>query len=293
MFCQKVTIVGVGLLGGSLGQALRERRLAATVCGFVRRSKSATECRNAGAADEATTDLQQAVTGAELIILCTPVASMRSLLKHMAPWLKPGCIITDVGSVKAKVVKELEPVARRAGAYFIGSHPMAGSEQCGVAAARSNLFEGSTCVVTPTVHSNRRALRQVESLWKAVGGTVLRLTPEKHDKIVSRTSHLPYFTAAAMSRLVLDPSRPAEQPRLCAGGFRDSTRVASGSPEMWRDIALANRREVAQAMAVLIRDLQQLRKVILQANPRALEKRLLEAKKLRDGWRAGVSSLQT
>jgi prephenate dehydrogenase len=274
------------LLGGSLGMAIRARRLTGPVWGFVRRSESLKECQSRGAADVVTTDLRAAVSGAQLIVLCTPVASMLPLAEQFLPFVRKGCVITDVGSVKAQVVEELQPLARRAGAHFVGAHPMAGSELGGVSAAKPDLFCGAACVLTPTRDSSPRAIRLVEALWQGMGAEVLRLSPQKHDRIVSRTSHLPYFTAAAMSRLVLDPSHPAEQPKLCAGGFRDSTRVASGSPEMWRDIAMANRQEVADAIGILIRDLKQMRNVILRAKPRLLEKRLVEAKTRRDRWRA-------
>jgi len=281
-----VTIIGVGLLGGSLGMAIRSRHLAESVWGLVRRRESMEECQTHGAADVVTTNLQAAVSDAQLIVLCTPVAKMLPLAEQFLPFVRKGCVITDVGSVKAHLVDKLHPLARRAGAHFVGAHPMAGSESVGVSAASPDLFRSATCVLTPTPDSNARGVRLVEALWKGVGAEVLRLSPGKHDRIVSCTSHLPYFTAAAMSRLVLDPSHPAEQPRLCAGGFRDTTRIASGSPEMWRDIAMANRQEVAKAMGILIRDLKQMRKVILRCKPKVLEKRLIEAKTRRDRWRA-------
>ena len=139
----KITIVGVGLLGGSLGLAVRKRRLAGRVVGFVRRKISVAECEEAGAVHEATRDLCHAADGADLIILCTPLAQMKALFATMLPAIKRGAIITDVGSVKAGVVRELEPLAAKAGAHFIGSHPMAGSEKMGVAASRANLFQNA------------------------------------------------------------------------------------------------------------------------------------------------------
>src|SRR5437899_583335 len=178
---KKVTLIGVGLLGGSLGLALRQRRLADSVVGFVRRVASVSECENLGAVNDATRDLASAVAEAELIVLCTPIAQMRPLLQQTLSALQPGTIITDVGSVKGSIVQDLEPLAARAGAQFIGSHPMAGAEKMGVAAARADLFENAICVVTPTHKSNRAALAKVEKLWKSVGSRVLRLTPVRHD----------------------------------------------------------------------------------------------------------------
>jgi prephenate dehydrogenase len=244
----RITLIGVGLLGGSLGLVLKRRHLAGSVVGYVRRAASVRECERAGAVDLATLDLAQAVTGAELAVLCTPLAQMRSLVQQMLPALKRDAIVTDVGSVKGSVVRELESLVGKAGAYFVGSHPMAGAEKTGVAAARADLFENAVCVTTPTAKTNRAALRKVEELWTSIGCRVLRLAPEVHDELVSRSSHLPHVVAAGLANLVLRPGAPGAQAMLCANGFRDTTRIASGSPEMWRDIALANRKNLGRAM---------------------------------------------
>src|SRR5262249_51651471 len=147
---RKVAIIGVGLLGGSLGLAVRKRRLAREVAGFVRRAASVSECRRLGAVHVATRDLRLAVADADLVVLCTPLAQMPALVREMLPALKRGAIVTDVGSVKAGVVRELESKIHRAGGHFVGSHPMAGAEKTGVAAARPNLFANAVCVLTPT-----------------------------------------------------------------------------------------------------------------------------------------------
>src|SRR5262249_29907036 len=160
---------------------------------------------------------------------------------------KRGAIVTDVGSVKAGVVRELEPLITKAGAHFIGSHPMAGGEKAGVLAAREDLFQNAVCVVTPTRKTNKAALKKVTQFWQTVGGRVLTLPPEQHDLLVSRSSHLPHIAAAALARQILNPTQPKQQSLLCATGFRDTTRIASGSPEMWRDIALANRKNLSRA----------------------------------------------
>src|SRR5207245_1992651 len=152
---------GVGLLGGSLGLALRQRRLADSVVGFVRRAASVRECQRVGAVDRATRALAQAVDGAELIVLCTPIAQMLPLVERMLPALKTGAIVTDVGSVKAGVVRDLEALISKAGGHFIGSHPMAGAEKMGVSAARADLFVNAVCVITPTRNSNPAAVRKV------------------------------------------------------------------------------------------------------------------------------------
>ncbi len=158
---RKITIVGVGLLGGSIGLAVRQRRLAREIAGFVRRAASVKDCEKAGAVDYATTDLLAAVSNADLVILCTPLAQMRSLTEQILPALKRGAIVTDVGSVKAGVVRELESLVQKSGAHFVGSHPMAGGEKMGVLAARADLYANSVCVVTPTKKSNAERRPQI------------------------------------------------------------------------------------------------------------------------------------
>jgi prephenate dehydrogenase len=202
---KKISLIGVGLLGGSLGLALKKRRLAHSVVGFVRRAASIAECKRAGAVDHATLDLMEAAEGADLVVLCTPIAQMRPLVERMLPALKRGVIVTDVGSVKARVVTDVESLVSRAGAHFVGSHPMAGAEKTGVSAARADLFADAVCVVTPSAKSNPAAVRKVEQLWKSVGGRLLRLTPGTHDELVSRSSHLPHVVAAGLANLVLNP----------------------------------------------------------------------------------------
>jgi prephenate dehydrogenase len=280
----KITLVGVGLLGGSLGLALRKRKLAKLVAGYVRRETSIKDCERAGVTDFATTDLLAAVSAADLIVLCTPLAQMKPLVRQMLPALKRGAIVTDVGSVKASVVTDVETLIHRAGANFVGSHPMAGGEKQGVLAARADLFDNAVCVVTPTRKTNAPALRKVEALWRDVGARLLRTTPEAHDEFVSRSSHLPHLLAATLANLVLDPKLPKEQAVLCATGFRDTTRIASGSPEMWRDIALTNRKYLGRTLARFVADLGKFQAALKRGDARAIAKYFETAKLRRDNW---------
>ena len=287
---RKITIVGVGLLGGSLGLAIKQRRLAGQVVGLVRRAASVAECEKRGAVDWATRDVRKAVSGADLIILCTPLARMRPLLERMLGAIGCGAIVTDVGSAKTSLVRELETLAAKTGAHFIGSHPMAGSEKTGVSAARPDLFINAACVVTPTRRTDEAALRRLERFWKAVGAWLLRLTPEVHDVLVSRSSHLPHVAAVTLANLVLRPANHAKQTALCANGFRDATRLASGSPEMWRDIALANRKNLDRALDAFIADLQKFQRALRRGDAKAISNCLMEAKKRRDRWCARCAS---
>jgi cyclohexadieny/prephenate dehydrogenase len=281
---RKIALVGVGLLGGSLALAIRERQLADVVRGYVRREASLAECEEAGLKDFATRDLAAAVKDADLVILCTPLAQMRGLAETMQTFLKKGAVVSDVGSVKASVVSELEPLLRHAGAHFVGAHPMAGAEKMGVAAARADLFRGAVCILTPTPDTNAAACERLEEFWRALDTRVLKLTPQLHDELVARCSHLPHVVAAGLASYVLDAAHPKEQPLLCANGFRDTTRIASGSPEMWRDIAVANRPQLAHALGAFIDDLQKIHRALDAGETNALEQFFASAKKRRDAW---------
>jgi len=286
----KITLVGVGLLGGSLGLAARQRRLVTNVTGYVRRAPSIAECEKAGAVDKADTDLWRAVENADLVVLCTPIAQMTPLTTKMLSALKRGCVVTDVGSVKASVVSELEPLLAEVGVHFVGSHPMAGAEKMGVAAARADLFEGAICAITPTANSHPESVAKLEEFWKAIGARTLRLSPELHDDLVSRSSHLPHVVASELANYVLSPVHPKEQGMLCANGFRDTTRIAAGSPEMWRDISLANRKNLARVLGVFIEDLQEFQLALENEDVKVIEEFFAQAKERRDAWWAQASS---
>lgn len=281
---QKITLVGVGLLGGSLGLAIKERKLASRVDGLVRRAASVGECKKLGVVDHATQDLKGAVENADLVILCTPIGRMVEVTKEMLPALKKGAIVTDVGSVKGVVVAELEPLVASTGGHFVGSHPMAGGEKIGVAAARGDLFVNSLCIVTPSHNSDEKIVAQVGEFWKAVGMKLLTLSPGAHDDLVSRSSHLPHVVAAELANYVLSPVHPKEQAAVCANGFRDTTRIASGSPEMWRDISLANRENLRRVLGVFIEDLQEFQLALDNGDVKAIEEFFVKAKQRRDKW---------
>lgn len=286
---KQITLVGVGLLNGSIGLAAQQRGLAARVVGLVRREASITECQRLGVVQEATLEDAAALRGADLIVLGTPVRQMRELARRLAPHVRRGAVITDVGSVKGRLVEDLEDIFRARRAHFIGSHPMAGGEQMGPAAARATLFQGAKCVVTPTRRSSRTALGRVRKFWETLGCQVVLLPPATHDQLVARASHLPHVTAATLARLVLAPGAPAPQAALCAAGFRDTTRVASGSPEMWRDIALENREFLGEALEEFMRELRAFQRLMRRQDAEGLLAFFTQAKERRDGWLAAMS----
>jgi prephenate dehydrogenase len=171
------------------------------------------------------------------------------------------------------------------GAHFIGSHPMAGAEKMGMSAARADLFENAMVVLTPTANSNPKALQTVEKFWEGLGSRTLRTPPDRHDDLVSRASHLPHVVAAELASYVLSPAHPKEQALLCANGFRDTTRIASGSPEMWRDIALANRKNLSKVLGVFLEDLSEFQIALDQGDEVAIQDFFEKAKQRRDDWR--------
>jgi prephenate dehydrogenase len=282
---EKITLAGVGLLGGSLGLAVKRAGLAGQVAGCVRRPESIKECQDLGIVDSATTDLVEAVQGAGLIVLCTPLAQMKSLAEQMLPHLEKNAVVTDVGSVKSGVVRELEPLLASHQVHFIGSHPLAGAERTGPGAARHDLFENAVSVVTPTPQSDDGALQSVLALWKAVGARTLTLSPELHDELVSRSSHLPHIVAAELANYILSPVHPKEQPLLCANGFRDSTRIALGSPGMWRDIVMANRENLTRVLSVFIENLQEFQISLQNKDSKAVLEFFQLAQERREQWR--------
>jgi prephenate dehydrogenase len=286
----KISFVGLGLMGGSLALAVRQAQLALAVHAYVRRDAAVEEAKKLKVADVVSTNLNEAVLNADLIVLCTPLSQMRALVEQMRPCLKPGAIITDVGSVKGSIVQELEPIAHAAKAFFVGSHPMAGSERMGLAAARADLYRSAICLVTPGANATIEAICAVQNFWKAVGASPVRMSPELHDDLVSRSSHLPHVVAAELANYVLSPAHPKEQALVCANGFRDTTRIASGSPEMWRDIAMANRKNLSRVLGVFIEDLQEFQLALERDDVKTVEEFFTKAKQRRDLWRAASTA---
>lgn len=238
----KIAIIGVGLIGGSIGLAIKERKAARQVIGVFRRSSTLRKALRRKAVDKGVMDIAEGVKDADLIIIGSPVRSIPALAWQAARFAKPGAIITDVGSTKAWIVARLEKLLRGSRVSFVGSHPMAGSEKTSVEHARKDLLDGSPCIVTRTANTDRRALAKVTGLWKALGAKVDVMDPGEHDRAVSLISHLPHIVAFSLAGAV-----PAKALRYAAEGFKDTTRVASSDPELWSDIFLTNRTEVVKS----------------------------------------------
>ncbi len=257
-----VCIVGTGLIGGSFGLAVKERGLAKRVIGVARSVETLRKALEAGVCDEATDDVVQAASGADFVFLAPPVGQMRALCEQIAPVLRAGAIITDAGSTKADIVRDCASLfAGRAA--FVAGHPMAGSEQTGVDAARGDLFEGAMWLLTPTARTPDFAVANLKKLVTALGATPLLLDPDTHDELLAVTSHLPHVTASALVHVFMNAHREHEVAQhLVAGGWRDATRVAAGSPEMWRDICIANKPALLDGLAHLMTEMETFRALL-------------------------------
>ena len=287
---QHVAIVGVGLLGASLGLALRKANLARTITGIGRPGSTSLEiAKQRGAIDHASTDLAAAVAGAapalppaDLVILCTPIRQFPDAFRTLAPALAPGTIVTDVGSTKADVMKwaaELLPAPPAA--HFIGSHPMAGSEKSGPAAARDDLYRNAVCLLCPPSTPNPAstlAFERIKNLWATLGMRLIELAPDVHDRWVATISHLPHAVAFS---LVNAAARDPRMLEAVAGGFIDTTRVASSDFDMWTDIFLTNREAITGAIDVFSADLATLRSAIVAGDESAIREQLTRAKQTR------------
>jgi prephenate dehydrogenase len=243
-----VAIVGMGLIGGSLGMALRRRGLARRVLGIARRAATLDEARTMAAIDDGSLDPRDAARG-DLIVYAAPVLAIPPLVAQAAPALRPGTLVTDVGSTKAALMRDLEPLLP-AGVDLVGGHPMAGSERGGVMEAREDLFEGAIYVVTRGARTSPGSVERLAELSRRLGALPVELEAGLHDQAVARISHLPHVAAAALAEAAGEGALPDDLLRLLvAGGFRSTTRIAASPPEMWRDICLTNREAILEALA--------------------------------------------
>ena len=257
MELNRVAIFGVGLLGGSIGLALRSVSPNCRIVGYGHRLATLEQAKNVGAIDDLTQDAPAAADGADLLILCTPVGVFGELLRQIGPRIKKGAVVTDVGSTKRSVVRAAKELLQPGKGNFVGSHPMAGSEKRGVEFARADLFQGARCIVTPSAKSDPAAVEAVQRFWELLGMTVVRLSPDDHDRLVCDISHLPHAVAAALVAMQSD-----EALALAGTGFLDTTRVAGGDGGLWRDILADNRDNVNKSVARLRASLEHLLKLL-------------------------------
>jgi prephenate dehydrogenase len=271
----KITIVGVGLIGGSIGLALRKRKLAGTVCGVFRRRVSLRKALKKKAVTEATLELSEGVRGADMVIFACDVGRIPMLVKKASKFAKDGCVFTDVGSVKESIVKSVRGKAGRAD--FVGAHPMAGSEKSGVEHADAGLFGGSNTILTPASGTSKKALVAVKSLWKALGSNVIVLTPTEHDRLISQISHLPHIVAFSLCDV---PEKKAF--RFASTGFKDATRIASADPNLWAQIAVSNGKNLRKDIKRVVKALNKFGSLLSKKDARRLCAGFKKSKKKRD-----------
>ena len=279
MQIKSVAIVGVGLIGGSIGLAARHRTIVHRVVGIGRNRERLEAAHQVGAITDIvclSDDLQAGLANVELVVVCTPVGLIVDQIRQLAECARPGTLFTDGGSTKASIAKALDgPLANDC--RFLGSHPLAGSEKTGVAHARADLFEGRVAMITPTENSRDEDVERLATFWKSLGSKVVRITPEEHDRAMASTSHMPHAVAVALAA-----SLPDEFVKLTGTGFGDTSRLAAGDPDMWQQIFLDNRKYVGNSIRSFSEELQRLADLIEDADATALEKYLTQAKKKRD-----------
>ncbi len=276
MHFERMAIIGVGLLGGSLGLAARRQHLVGHVVGIGHRSSTLEQAKSCGAVDSFTTDAAEGVAGADLVVLCTPVGLFGPLMEKCGPRLKAGCIVTDVGSTKAE---PMAAIARHlpGECHLVGGHPLAGSDARGIESANERLFSGATVFVVPSAETMAGPIERVERLWQAVGARTRRIDPQSHDQLLARTSHLPHMVAA----LLVASLEPGDEPAV-GKGLLDTTRIASGDPPMWRDIFLTNRAGTLAALDSFERLARQFREALESGDAESIEAVLRLAKRRRD-----------
>ena len=271
-----VTIVGVGLIGGSIGLALRERKLAERVVGVGRRAASLRKAKQLGAVSETTQRVERGVAESDFVVVATPIASIVNQVRAAARASRPGTLITDAGSTKATIVSCLNG-SLGDGVRFVGSHPLAGSERSGPEAATADLFEGRVVVVTPCRTTYKGAAEEVADFWSGLGATVFMMAPEEHDAALASASHMPHLVAS-----ILAGATPRGDLPLTATGWEDTTRIAAGDPDLWTQIFLDNRANVLKSLARFEKTMQKAKAAIEHGDAKTLKRLLAEAKAIRD-----------
>jgi prephenate dehydrogenase len=279
MFFNRVTVLGVGLIGASFALAMKKRKLCGSVIGFGRKEPNLIRAKERGIIDSFELDPGTASSGSDLIVFALPVGSFAETARRLAGSLKEGAIVTDVGSVKGGLVYEMEEILSRR-ASFVGAHPIAGGESSGIETADADLFEGQRSIITPTEKTDGAAMDLIAGLWRSLGTQVVTMGPEEHDKVLGAVSHFPHVVAYEMVNAVdeIDESYL----RYCGRGFRDITRIASSSPELWRDICMFNRENLVSFLDLFIGRLEEVKTYIAGADAASVEQEFRKAKLLRD-----------
>ena len=280
----RLVVIGVGLIGGSVAAALRRAGKVRRVIGVGRGRANVARALELGVIDEVVEDISAAVKGADVVLIAVPVQQNQHVLGALADTLVPGTLVTDAGSTKQDFVAVVRRMAARHLSSVVPGHPIAGAELTGVDAASAGLFDGRNVVLTPLQENEAAAVDRVEAMWKACGARVSRMTPERHDRVFSAVSHLPHMLAYTLVHMIA--TRPDAEALFgfAASGFRDFTRIAGSSPEMWRDIALANRETLLADIEAYQQQLAELARRLSQADGAEIERLFEAARSARNAW---------
>ena len=292
MSLRKIAIFGVGLIGGSFALALKQQSAVAEVVGVGRRRDTLERAKSLGLIDRIASDVADAVTGADLILIAAPVAQTGALLSAIAAHLQPGTVVTDAGSTKSDV--ELAARAALGGkiSQFVPGHPIAGREQNGPEAALADLYVGKKVILTPLLENSAEAIDRVADAWRHCGALIHQLTPQEHDAVFAAVSHLPHLLAYALVDDIASRPHASRLFQYAASGFRDFTRIAGSSPEMWRDIALANRPALLAELDAYLAQVTQLRELLNNQDGAALEALFARAQHARQAWIAAIEAAE-
>ncbi len=278
---KKVCIIGAGLLGGSLAKRLKAQSPELAVNAWARSERAEKQLRESTVFDRVSRDIGQAVSDADLVVLCSPVDTFGDVLKAMLPSLSVGCTVTDVGSTKAMVCRTCETVlAGRA--HFVGAHPMAGSEKSGIANAVPDLFDGQVCFITPTAQSDATAVKRVTAFWQSVGLRTFCVDPDEHDRIVAAISHLPHTLAVTLCNVL--GGKPEAWLGFAGNGLRDTTRIAAGLPDLWQSILLSNREALLAGIEDFERHLKEIKSALREGDREKVVAYLSRGKSVRDSF---------
>ncbi len=278
----KITVIGVGLIGGSFAKGLKEAGLAQTVFGFGHNESNLKKAVALGVVDAYSTDIETAVQDSDLILLSVPLGVMKSLLLQMKPYLKEGVIITDAGSAKGSVIAAVQSVFGAVPANFVPGHPIAGKERSGVEAAEASLFIDHRVILTPLETTSTEAIQQVTQLWQVLGANVESMSAQQHDEIFAATSHLPHLLAFSLVDMLNEHQELGNVFPYTAGGFRDFTRIASSDAIMWRDISIENSTAIVKWLKQYQSKMTALTEMVENRDSEALQQLFVNAKQARD-----------
>ncbi|MEW6416736.1 MAG: prephenate dehydrogenase/arogenate dehydrogenase family protein [Nitrospirota bacterium] len=280
IFFNKVTILGVGLIGASFALALKKRKLCNQITGHGRNPENLQRAKEKAIIDSFELDPAKACDSSDLVLFATPVGSFIDIAKRIHGSLHRGAIVTDVGSVKGKLVSDMEALMPE-GVYFVGGHPIAGSDRSGIDTAEADIFNGAKCIITPTDKTDKNALEKVIALWKALGSTVKLINPEEHDRIYASVSHLPHLIAYLIINTVADID--SSYLKFSGQGLIDTTRIASSSPELWRDICILNKENLLESIEIFKKNLNRASQYLRAYDSESLERDFKKAQTLREG----------